>query len=98
MDSLEDIFDSFGKLRGCTLATITGGEDSTHFPVLQQIVPSTLYLFCRQLDASALQLAGQAIDWRIACPKKWKKADSWEDRLRGKDLWVHVEGEYLQQS
>lgn len=60
-------------------------------------------MMCRELDPKTLRMAGLAIDGRIdviACPKKWKEADIWEDARRGeKDLWMCARsGEYLQKS
>ena len=77
--------------------------DATRFPVLQQIVPSLPYMFCRTSNAAVLGVTGRAIDSRIdviACPKKWKEADVWEKaRREGKGLWTSARsGEYLQES
>ena len=76
---------------------------SAQFPVLQQIVPSMLYNYWRSEDPKTIHASGLAIDGRmdvLACPKKWKEADMWENARRGgNDLWTCVcAGEFIQTS
>jgi hypothetical protein len=77
--------------------------DSKRFPVLQRIVPSVPYMQWRTLQPTTLRAKGREIDDRmdvIACPKKWKELDVWEEGGLGeRDLWDRAQTtEFLQRS
>ena len=86
-------------------AGLTPGHylNSTRFPVLQRVVPSVPYMHWRLQNPTALRAEGRTMDDRldvIACPKKWKELDVWENGGPGeRDLWERARTtEFLQRS
>ena len=82
---------------------LTRRLESTRFPVLQRVVPSLPYMQWRLQNPTVLRDEGRRMDDRvyvIACPKKWKELDVWENGGPGeRDLWERAETpEFLQRS